>query len=175
MSSYGDIFRRYDSQQTEELSSSSLQGGRILRVFRMQRIGSFLLHLTSRFGFFPSFDLHPFQHDGSRALPIRRPILFVFFIHELCPYHPTFLFRTPLCESSRVSLATFPPYLLFLVVFISFYIFASVCLFYHTAMHNSILFITLSHWLYCCLVLLILIFFFSLFLQFARTFSANTF
>lgn len=104
-SSYGDIFRRRDSEQMEELSWD-------LVSFSNARNRGFLLHLTPRVSVFshpPIF--HPFSARRRATLPIRRPVLFVSSIHELCPYHPSFLSRALLCKSSRL--------LCFLFVFLS--------------------------------------------------------
>lgn len=85
----------------------------------MQGIGSFLLHLTQRFAFFPPSDLHPFRRRRP-TLPIRR-FTFVFFIHKLCPHHPHLpLSRLSLPRNhlSLVSLSSFPCYFSRLIHFL---------------------------------------------------------
>lgn len=79
------------------------------------------------------------------AFPNRRPVPFVSFIHELCPHRPTSLFRTPLCESSRVSLATFSLHVFLFLLFSSYSIFLRPSIFFHHAPCASLPFLPPYH------------------------------
>lgn len=137
MSSYGDIFRRCDSQQTEEPPLSSQ---RILRISRMQGIGSFLLHFT------PPVDLLPFRHNGGTRVPQPSTRSFCILYSRALPASSHLPFPHPsLRIISRLARHVFSPRLPLFVVFILFHLLASVyffstthrarpCPFYHPIM-----------------------------------------
>ena len=112
----------YNVSRRRSAEGGFVAAGGALWVFHMQGIGSFLLHLTPRFDLLPSSDLHFFDTTEARTPHQSIHSLFT----ELCPHHPTFHFRTPLCESSRVSLASSLSsssccfHLIFLCIFLSF-------------------------------------------------------
>lgn len=126
-----------------------------MRVFRVQGIGSFLLHLTQRFGLLPPSDLHPFRHDdGGPGSPSADSLLYSLFTSSARIIR-TFRFRGPLYRGiiphlslvTLSSLSPFPCYSFRLILSLLFFF----CLFYHATMYISVLFTTLSYWLCCFL------------------------
>lgn len=147
MSSYGDIFRRCDSQQTEEPPLSS-QG--ILRISRMQGIGSFLLHFTS------PVDLLPFRHNGGTRVPQPSTRSFCILYSRALPASSHLPFPHPsLRIISRLARHVFSPRLPLFVVFILFHLLASVYFFPPRTVRVPALFTTLSCRLCRSLVLLL--------------------
>lgn len=115
----------YNVSRRRSAEGGFVAAGGVLWVFHMQGIGSFLLHLTA-FRSPPVLRPPFFRHDGSSHSPSVDPFFLYSLFTELCPHHPTFHFRTPLCESSRVSLASSLSsssccfHLIFLCIFLSF-------------------------------------------------------
>lgn len=113
----------------------------VLRVFRMQGIGSFLLHLTPRFGLLPPSDLHSFRYDeGPRAPSSVDPFFLYSLFTSRARIVPPFFF-TPLFANHPASRSLrFLPVFLFLL-FSSHSASSSFFLFFHHAtMHTSVLF-----------------------------------
>lgn len=137
---------------------SSFQG--VSRVFHMQGFGSFLLHFTLRFGFPPappSFSAQP-----RPALPSVDPFFLYPLFTSIARIIPPSFF-TPLFANHLASrsLRFLPVFLFLLFSSYSILLHFSVVSTTHQAYLLSFL-ITLSRWLSCRLILLLVLIFFSL-------------